>query len=238
MLIKELPPHEISNFPDVSQALKNPNGLLAFGGNLSVLQLIKAYEHGIFPWFNEDQPILWWSPDPRAVIFFSHIKISRSLKKNLRHKKFFVTIDTEFQTVMKCCAHPRSKQNATWITEEMQHAYYELHKAGRAHSVEVWENNKLIGGLYGVDCGHVFTGESMFNFQPDAAKIALIYLADHLKKFNYYFIDCQINNPFLMKLGAEEIPRALFIQQLEQGLQIPNSDAWLNIANPLERILI
>lgn len=213
-------------FPDVSLALKSPNGLLAIGGQLTVSQLINAYKHGIFPWYTTDQPLLWWSPDPRAVLYFDNLRISRSLKKILRHKPFQVTIDHAFQEVVEACAAPRIKQPETWITDEMQQAYYSLHKKGYAHSIEVWQNEKLIGGLYGVDCGRIFSGESMFNKEPNAAKIALVYLVEYLKIYNYFCIDCQINNPYLMQLGATDISRKKFISLLEQGLSMPKTNAW------------
>lgn len=236
MLIKKLSTTQLSEFPEVSQSLRNPNGLLAYSGNLSVAQLMMAYEHGIFPWFNEDQPILWWSPDPRAVIFFSDLKIPRSLKKNLNNKIFSVTIDTAFEEVIYRCAQPHRTQTTTWISKEMQLAYIDLHRAGYAHSVEVWQEKMLIGGLYGVDCGRVFTGESMFNLKPDAAKIALIYLADILKELNYSLIDCQITNPFLLSLGATEIARNQFISILKNGLGVKNTQRWKDISNPRPRI--
>ncbi len=217
---------ETDDFPDVSFALKEPNGLLAVGGDLSVQRLVSAYQNGIFPWFNEGQPILWWSPNPRAVIFLEDFKIARSLKKVLRHTTFEITIDQDFEQVINACASPRPKQQETWISKEMIAAYLNLHQAGYAHSIEVWRDRKLIGGLYGVDCGRIFAGESMFSFESNGSKIALVALVNHLQKFNYELIDCQFNNPFLQKFGTCEIPRDEFIRFLKSSLTNPALCAW------------
>jgi leucyl/phenylalanyl-tRNA--protein transferase len=205
---------ETDDFPDVSLALEEPNGLLAVGGDLSLHRLITAYQNGIFPWFNADQPILWWSPNPRAVIFLDNFKITRSLQKILRHQAFEITIDQNFEQVIKACASPRPKQKETWISTDMVAAYCALHQAGYAHSIEVWRDHQLIGGLYGVDCGGIFAGESMFSFESNGSKIALVTLVNHLKKFDYQLIDCQFNNPFLQQFGSCDIPRAEFIKLL------------------------
>lgn len=199
-------------FPPLEKALKSPNGLLAVGGDLKPARLMSAYQKGIFPWYNPSEPILWWSPDPRAVLFLDELRISRSLAKVLRNKSFTVSFNQDFEAVINACAQPRTKQPETWLSQAMIDAYCVLHKQGFAQSVEVWRDHQLIGGLYGVDCGGVFTGESMFSFESNASKIALVHLVEHLKNRNYKLIDCQILNPFLEKMGAREIPRKQFIE--------------------------
>lgn len=222
---------ESDNFPDVSLALKEPNGLLAIGCDLSVTRLRNAYQHGIFPWYCDGQPILWWSPDPRGVLFLDEFKITRSLKKILRQQFFKITIDQDFRSVVRACALPRAKQPETWITDEMLDAYCQLHQVGDAHSIEVWRDQQLIGGLYGVDCGGIFTGESMFAFEANAAKIALVGLVTHLKNFDYELIDCQFNNAFLQQFGTRDIPREQFISILRKSLKTSNATAWQMLAS-------
>jgi leucyl/phenylalanyl-tRNA--protein transferase len=211
-----------SPFPPISQAL--PSGLLAVGGDLSLSRLKEAYSHAIFPWFLADQPILWWSPDPRAVLFLDRIRINRSLRKVLKKKLYNVTLNYAFEQVINACAEPRSGQPETWITDQMKAAYCQLHQAGMAHSIEIWLDKRLVGGLYGVDCGQIFAGESMFSRESNASKFALIYLAGYLRKRDYLLIDCQINNPFLETLGSCTLPRNQFFQLLEQGLKSPQKD--------------
>jgi leucyl/phenylalanyl-tRNA--protein transferase len=197
-------------FPDVNQA--NDEGLLAVGGDLSPERLLLAYQKGIFPWFNEDSLILWWSPDPRMVLFPENIKVSKSMRKVLRDQKLRLTTNTCFDTVMKYCSTvKRVDQEGTWITDEMKNAYIKLHKLGFAKSYEVWEGDSLVGGLYGVDLGAVFCGESMFSLQPNASKFAFIKLAQELKEKNYRVIDCQMYTDHLASLGAVEISRNEFI---------------------------
>jgi leucyl/phenylalanyl-tRNA--protein transferase len=201
-------------FPPLERALTDPNGLLAVGGDLSSTRLLEAYRKGIFPWYEEGQPILWWSPDPRAVLFTDKLKISRSLAKSLRNKPYTVTIDQAFAQVISACAEPRESSSGTWITSNMQSAYIKLHQQGHAHSVEVWDDNKqLIGGLYGILLDKVFCGESMFTRQRDMSKIALISLAEWLKNKHIELIDCQLPNPHLTSLGAESISRTNFAEQ-------------------------
>ncbi len=203
-------------FPTTSEA--TVDGLLAIGGDLSAQRLLLAYNSGIFPWFEDDQPLLWWSPDPRMVLFPEKFKVSKSLRKTLNSKKFKVTFNRNFSEVIKKCATvPRKGQAGTWITEEMQESYIALHKAGHAISVEVWENDKLVGGLYGIDLPQkkVFCGESMFSLVSDASKVAFYHLAEYVKSKNYKFIDCQIYNAHLESLGAEEIGREEFLVMLE-----------------------
>jgi leucyl/phenylalanyl-tRNA--protein transferase len=201
-------------FPNVEQA--NQEGLLAVGGDLSPERLLLAYKNGIFPWFNEDSLILWWSPDPRMVLFPEQIKVSKSMRKVLRDQKFRITQNTCFETVMEYCATvKREEQEGTWITKEMSDAYLSLHKRGIAKSYEVWEDNILVGGLYGVDLGTVFCGESMFSLKTNASKFAFIHLAEDLKEKNYQLVDCQLYTDHLASLGAVEIPRSEFIQFLK-----------------------
>lgn len=206
---------EIVWFPKPEDA--TADGLLAIGGNLSVERLLLAYNSGIFPWFEDDQPILWWSPDPRMVLFPEKFKVSKSLRKTLNSEKFKITFNQNFAEVIKNCATvPRKEQAGTWITEEMQEAYIALHKARHAISVEVWEKDKLVGGLYGIDLPQkkVFCGESMFSLVSDASKVAFYYLSEYAKANNYKFIDCQIYNEHLESLGAEEIGRGEFLKIL------------------------
>jgi len=203
-------------FPPVAAALTDPNGLLAAGGELSATRLIDAYRNGIFPWFNPGQPILWWSPDPRMVLFPAELKISRSLRKTLRNRDFEVRADTSFRAVMKACAEPRPQQEGTWIGTAMLTAYCALHEQGLAHSVETWIDGKLAGGLYGVALGRVFYGESMFTHADDASKIALVHLVRQLERWNFGMIDCQVHTAHLASVGARPIPRAGFMRKLRE----------------------
>lgn len=215
------------DFPDVSLALEEPNGLLAIGGDLTPERLLSAYRNGIFPWFNPGEPILWWSPNPRAVLFPDKLKISRSLHKTLKKGRFTLTTDLVFDEVVGACQKPRLKQKGTWITEEMRQAYGEMHSLGHAHSVECWQNNGLVGGLYGMAIGQVFFGESMFSREKDASKVALVYLADKLREWGYQLIDCQVQSEHLSSMGAEDIPREQFCRLLETlVLKLPSRDAW------------
>lgn len=210
-----LMPHCVG-FPDPRHALDEPNGLLAAGGELTPEWLMAAYRHGIFPWYSEDQPILWWSPDPRMVLFPAEIHVRRSLAKRLRNAGFLVTFDQDFDAVIKACAIPRADTEGTWITSEMQDAYCRLHHLGHAHSVEVWQDRRLVGGLYGVALGRMFFGESMFSVERDASKIALVHLARHLEAHGGGLIDCQMHTSHLVSLGARDIARDEFIDYLEQ----------------------
>lgn len=197
-------------FPPVEAA--NEDGLLAVGGDLSMERLLLAYKNGIFPWFNDDSLILWWSPDPRMVLFPNKVKISKSMRKVLRDNPFELTQNTCFEKVMEHCGKvERSGQDGTWITPEMKSAYANLHKEGWAKSYEVWEDGELVGGLYGVDLGHVFCGESMFSLRPNASKFAFIKMAQELERKGYALIDCQVHTDHLESLGAELIPRKKFM---------------------------
>lgn len=208
------PDDDTAPFPDPEQAMIEPNGLLAVGGSLSIARLLDAYRHGIFPWYSEGQPLLWWSPDPRTVLFPARFKLSRSLRKTLTRSAHQVTLDTDFDAVVAACAAPRSGESGTWITPAMAQAYHALHAAGYAHSVEVRQDGELVGGLYGVAMGRVFFGESMFSARRDGSKIALAYLVGQLRAWNFALIDCQLPTAHLHSLGAEEIPRTLFISLL------------------------
>jgi leucyl/phenylalanyl-tRNA--protein transferase len=209
-------------FPPVAQAMRQPNGLLAAGGDLTPARLLDAYRHGIFPWFSEGDPILWWSPDPRMVLFPAEFKISHSLQKTLRRGNYEMRADTAFEQVMRACASPRDGQNGTWIQEEMITAYARLHQMGHAHSIETWMEGELVGGLYGVSIGRMFYGESMFSRKADASKIALAHLAGQLKLWNFGMIDCQMNTAHLASLGAREIPRKEFIARLQELIHYPD----------------
>ncbi len=217
----------VEQFPDVSLALREPDGLLAVGGDLSPVRIVAAYRQGIFPWYSEGQPVLWWSPDPRSVLFPEHLKVSRSLRKTLKKKPFRVTADAAFQRVMECCAAPREGEAGTWITPEMKQAYQQLHEAGIAHSVECWESNKLAGGLYGIAIGRVFFGESMFSRRSDASKVAFVHLVEMLQKWDFGLIDCQVATRHLASLGAVSIPRMQFIRVLKKLCAQPGREgSW------------
>ncbi len=222
-----------SPFPDVSTALTDPDGLLAFGGGLDVNRLFTAYSQGIFPWFSIDEPILWWSPNPRAIIYLDEFHISRSLRKLVSKRRYIVTMDMAFKDVIGHCAsiprhHPGDNtHNGTWITEEMRQAYCDLHEAGLAHSVEVWEQDMLVGGLYGVAVGKVFCGESMFHTKPNTSKLALLALVNHMRAHQLAFIDCQLPTPHLTSLGAKTVPRDQFIQELKEHNSTCDDDGYL-----------
>ena len=209
------------SFPDISLAMADPNGLLAAGGDLSPKRLMEAYSRGIFPWFEEGQPVLWWSPDPRMVLFPEDLRVSKSLQKILNKPLYTVTLDEAFAEVITCCAQPRRGSPDTWITDEIQTAYMQLFEEGHAHSVEVWRDGDLVGGLYGVALGQLFFGESMFSFESNTSKIALVNLVKQLQGWNYKLIDCQISSEHLESLGAIEISREKFRQQLHELLPRP-----------------
>lgn len=205
-------------FPDNRLALRQPNGLLAIGGSLDPDTLLSAYHQGIFPWYSDDQPLLWWSPDPRAVLFPEQLHVSHSLRKTINSGRFSVTADQAFDRVIRACATPRTATDeaGTWITTAMRDAYNQLHQLGYAHSVEVWQADGLVGGLYGLALGRVFFGESMFHHQRDASKVALVYLVQHLQAQGFRLIDCQQATPHLESLGATTIPRSQFNELLQR----------------------
>ncbi|WP_404377155.1 leucyl/phenylalanyl-tRNA--protein transferase [Vreelandella aquamarina] len=205
-------------FPSTEQALETPNGLLAAGGELTPAWLVDAYRKGIFPWYSDDDPILWWSPDPRMILLPEYFKRRRSLAKRLRHGGFSVTLDQRFAQVVEACAAPRKHEPGTWINADMRHAYQRLHELGIAHSVEVHHSGELVGGLYGLAMGPVFFGESMFSRQPDASKVALAHLAGAMQAHGGKLIDCQMHTPHLASLGATTVARRTFINYLEQWL--------------------
>ncbi len=201
-------------FPSAFDDYQDPNGLLAIGGDLSLERLLLAYRSGIFPWFEQDQPILWWSPDPRAILYPEQIKISRSLGKTLRRKQFTTSINQNFAEVIRACAAPRSYSSDTWITNDMQKAYIQLHEQGHAHSIEVWDlEGELVAGLYGLLLDKVFCGESMFHLKTDMSKVAMVTLCEWLTDKGIKLIDCQIPNDHLNSLGAVAIPKQEFLQQ-------------------------
>ncbi len=225
-----LDPDPRATFPALENALHEPDGLLAAGGDLTVPRLINAYAHGIFPWFSEGEPILWWSPDPRFVLPPNEIKISRSLAKNIRNSGLYITMDTAFeQVITHCSALPREDQDGTWITTDMQQAYINLHQAGYAHSVECWNEDKLVGGLYGISSGPVFCGESMFSLQSNASKIALVHLCRFIQQRGFKLIDSQVYTPHLQSLGARMIPRDAYIKTLQQVTDINLPLNWSEV---------
>jgi leucyl/phenylalanyl-tRNA--protein transferase len=208
------------NFPDPRHA--EPDGLLAVGGDLSFERLLTAYAHGIFPWYNDNTPILWWSPEPRPIICPSEVHLSRSLRRLLRKKLFTVTMDTVFPRVIRHCAEVgRPQGEGTWLLPEMIEAYENLFDEGLAHSVEVWRNEELVGGLYGVSLGGAFFGESMFHLEPNASKVGLAHLCRTLEKWEFHFIDCQQSTPHILSMGAVEVSREKFQHMLRQAIQVP-----------------
>jgi len=226
----DAPPDE---FPQTSRALTEPNGLLAIGGDLSVARLLAAYRRGIFPWFGEDQPVLWWTPDPRAVLFPSEIRISRSLRKTLRKNIFSVSVDLAFSEVVAGCAkrprpsgQPGDGTPGTWITPDMASAYEKMHAAGHAHSIETWHEGQLAGGLYGINIGRVFFGESMFSRRTDASKVALVKLVTLCHVMQIGLIDCQVASGHLASLGSREIPRNEFNRLLARLTAFRTPGDW------------
>lgn len=214
-LLKDTP------FPSAESALNDPNGLLAAGGDLSSERLMRAYSQGIFPWYSIDEPILWWSPDPRCVFIIDQFKVKKSVIKTIRQRSLKITINFAFNQVLNECALPRSDQDGTWITDEMIQAYNQLNQKGLAHSVEVWEGASLVGGIYGVAHNNIFCGESMFSRIPNGSKIALSALVGYLKQYSFILIDCQLENPHLTSLGAINISRKEYLHQLGKHNNTP-----------------
>ncbi|MCP9454829.1 MAG: leucyl/phenylalanyl-tRNA--protein transferase [Nitrospira sp.] len=217
-------------FPPVE--LASPEGLLAMGGDLRPERLIEAYRHGIFPWYHEGQPILWWSPDPRAVLFPSKLHLPRSLRRAMRHSSFSVTFDTDFRSVMEGCAGPRPQYpgDGTWITPEMITAYTRLHELGYAHSAETWLHGRLVGGLYGVAIGGAFFAESMFTLVDNASKVALVTLVRQLATWQFLLMDCQQDSPHIRRFGAETIARTEFLTILSEALKLPGRQGRWTVA--------
>ena len=224
-MIFQLP--EESVFPD--PALADEDGLLAIGGDLSVERLLTAYSYGIFPWFNEGNPIMWWSPEVRPVFYPGKIKVSKSLRQTIRKDMFEIRMDTCFEDVIRACGEIRKDGEGTWINDDMVHAYAQLHKLGFAHSVECFLDGELAGGLYGIALGKVFFGESMFFRVRDASKVALFALSENLKDWGYHFIDSQITNGHLLSMGAQEVTRNEFMKMLEKAMQYETKQGkWIN----------
>lgn len=225
-------PGSVAEFPLAARALREPNGLLAFGGDLSAQRLLAAYHHGIFPWFGPDEPILWWSPDPRCVFDTRVLRPARTLRKQMRRVDWTITIDQAFRDVMLACAAPRAEQHgSTWITAAMVSAYTALFDSGDAHSIEVWHGAQLVGGLYGVAVGRMFCGESMFSATSGGSKVALTCLGQLLDNWGFPLLDAQVGNPHLYLMGASDLPRPEFIQRLESlAAQAPVADAF-NLSN-------
>jgi len=217
-------------FPDVEDAECEPDGLLALGGDLTPRRLISAYRRGIFPWYGAGQPILWWAPSLRLVLFPERLHISRSLRKTLRRTTLVPTLDQAFPQVIRACAGPRRDGAGTWLVADMIRAYERLHDLHLAHSVEVWEDGALVGGLYGVAMGQAFFGESMFSRRSDASKIALVHLAQRLSEWNYRVIDCQVRTEHLVSMGAKEIPRQALIRLLDTWTPLPGREGnWQDV---------
>jgi leucyl/phenylalanyl-tRNA--protein transferase len=218
-----MPVYQLSEdlvFP--SPHLASKEGLLAVGGDLTRTRLLLAYSSGIFPWYSENEPILWWSPDPRLVLYPDELKISRSLSKVIKKGAYTVTVDCAFEQVITECARVRlENQEGTWIVDEMVKAYCNLHESGFAHSVEAWEGDHLVGGLYGVSLGRCFFGESMFTRLSNASKVAFVSLVQHLRSLNFTLIDCQVTTGHLTRFGAREVPRSRYLDELDEGLKTP-----------------
>lgn len=214
------------DFPPLDQALHEPNGLLAAGGDLDPRRLVAAYRHGCFPWYQDGQPILWWSPDPRTVLFPDELHVSRSLAKCLRQGRYRVTIDQAFDRVIAACAEPRDYADGTWITQPMQDAYRQLNRLGVAHSVETWQGDELVGGLYGLAMGRLFFGESMFSRADNASKVAFVTLVQRLRAAGFVLIDCQMPTQHLHSLGARAIERTRFADYLARHLDQPPLCDW------------
>ncbi|MBT5231671.1 MAG: leucyl/phenylalanyl-tRNA--protein transferase [Methylococcales bacterium] len=214
-------------FPPLDEALEEPDGLLALGGRLSSKRLLDAYRQGIFPWYNsDDDPVMWWSPDPRLVLFPEGLKISKSLRKTIKKAPYEVSFDQAFEAVLDGCAEPRDYEEGTWITSNMRSAYIDLHQQGYAHSVECWDDGELVGGLHGITLDHIFFGESMFHRKTDASKIAFVHLVQFLKAKQYAMIDCQVKTEHLMSLGATEIPRQQFSGLLNNYINTVAPQHW------------
>ena len=228
-------------FPSAETALTDPNGLLCAGLEVTPDLVLAAYERGIFPWYSEGQPVLWWSPDPRMVLLPNDFRLHRSLRKSLLHRDYEIRVDTSFEAVMRACADPRPEQGGTWISEAIISAYTALHRAGFAHSVETWMDGELVGGLYGIALGRVFFGESMFVRRTDASKIAFAHLVTQLKRWQFELIDCQQETVHLASLGAAPISRKMFLDALDRFVHAdavsPRAGVWKFDADLLDDLL-
>lgn len=214
------------HFPPLEDALRDPDGLIAAGGDLQPARILHAYSRGIFPWYSPGEPILWWSPDPRCVLFTDELHISRSMRKWLKQHPYRITTNAAFREVMAACAAPRPKQSGTWINQDIQDAYCSLHGQSLAHSIEIWDKDTLVGGLYGVCIGRMFFGESMFSRAENTSKLAFITLSQYLHSQGFSIIDCQVYNPHLETLGARCIPRQVFIEMIEEQMRQPSPAHW------------
>ncbi len=238
MLISLNTTHADCRFPNPELAESEPNGLLAIGGDLSPQRLLNAYRSGIFPWFSAGQPILWWSPDPRALLFPDHFHCSRRLRRRMRQANWSYSYDQQFDQVIHLCATVmRDEANGTWILPAMQRAYSRLHRMGHAHSIEIWLGDELVGGLYGVVLGKAFYGESMFSLMTDASKIALFALTQRLHTWNFHFLDCQMMTAHLHSLGAEAVPRSRFLRYNREAQLWRHDDDWALTARPVRELL-
>lgn len=225
-----------SALPSATQALDEPNGLLAAGGCLDPEWLLQAYRSGIFPWYESGQPILWWSPDPRSVLWLDDLHVSRSLRRTLAKDRFEITADRAFGQVIAGCAEPRSYTSSTWITPDMAQAYMRLHRLGWAHSFEAWERHRLAGGLYGVAIGTMFFGESMFARVTDASKVVLVHAVEFLKRRGFTLIDCQVASAHTTRLGATQMPRTRFLEHVREHCSTPTSPhSWRAEFDSFER---
>lgn len=212
--------------PPAESARREPNGLLAAGGGLSVPRLVDAYARGVFPWFSDGDPVLWWCPDPRLILPTDAVHVSRSLARRLARDDYRVTLDTAFGPVMQACAEPREHEEGTWISAEMIAAYEALHAAGHAHSLEIWQEDALVGGIYGVAIGAAFFGESMFSRVSDGSKLAVVWLAAQLGRWGVPFIDCQVRSDHLVRMGAVEVARREFLRRLRPLVAAPGPGPW------------
>ncbi|MEJ8568256.1 leucyl/phenylalanyl-tRNA--protein transferase [Elongatibacter sediminis] len=235
--LPHLGPTASAPFPPTNQALPRPNGLLAWGGGLEPERLLRAYRRGIFPWYSDGEPILWWTPNPRCVVYPNELHVSRRTRRRHHAGNHRITADRAFAAVIDGCAEPREPQGGTWITDELKHAFVALHDMGIAHSVEVWRDEALVGGIYGLAIGRVFFGESMFSRVTDASKLALTALCHQLEDWSFALLDCQVTNPHLLSLGAVEVPRHEFEAQLAAAVDAPGSPpgAWTGRFTPRVR---
>lgn len=232
------PADPVDAFPDVADALAEPDGLLAAGGDLSPERLLAAYRRGIFPWYDHGQPILWWSPDPRCVLQPADLHVSRRLRQQIRSSTAQLRFNHAFSDVIRACAQDRESQQGTWITDDMLAAYEQLHLAGWAHSIEVWQDDELAGGLYGLCIGSVFFGESMFSARPNTSKMAMLGLVNHMRIWDLELIDCQVVSPHLVAMGAHEMPRSEFTQLLDKACNPSTQHAsWPQSPMPIADLL-
>jgi leucyl/phenylalanyl-tRNA--protein transferase len=232
-----LDPDAPERFPDPREALRDPNGLLAFGGDLSAARLLAAYGQGVFPWYGEGEPILWWSPDPRCVFRTESLRVNRSLRRQLRGKSWRLSVDTAFEAVIRACAAPREGHGGTWLVPEMIEAYVALHRLGHAHSVEVWDGTHLVGGVYGVAVGQLFCGESMFSAESSGSKLALVALAALLRSWGWPLIDAQVANAHTLALGAREMPREDYLREATRLAALPGrAGSWASLVPRIQAV--